>query len=71
MLGPDPGPDSPVTATEDTVLNTPGGFSRAPGMEDQSPDLGPAPPAEGLRDAPQRDRRSEEDCGPRSATDED
>ena len=31
MLGPDPGPGSPVTATEDTVLNTPGRFSRAPG----------------------------------------
>ena len=31
MLGPDPGPGSPVTATEDTVLDTPGGFSRAPG----------------------------------------
>ena len=26
------------------------------GMEDQSPDLEPAPPADGLRDAPQRDR---------------
>ena len=31
MLGPDPGPGSPVTATEDIVLDTPGGFSRAPG----------------------------------------
>ena len=31
MLGPDPGPGSPVTATEDPVLDTPGGFSRAPG----------------------------------------
>ena len=31
VLGPDPGPGSPVTATEDRVLNTPGGFSRAPG----------------------------------------
>ena len=31
MLGPDPGPGSPVTATKDTVLDTPGGFSRAPG----------------------------------------
>ena len=31
VLGPDPGPGSPVTATEDTVLDTPGGFSRAPG----------------------------------------
>ena len=41
------------------------------GMEDQSPDPGPVPPADGLRDAPQRDRRSEEDRGPRSATDED
>ena len=35
------------------------------GMEDQSPDLGPAPPVEGLRDAPQRDRCPEEDRGPR------
>ena len=41
------------------------------GMEDQSPDLGPAPLADGLRDAPQRDRHSEEDRGPRSVTDED
>ena len=46
-------------------------FPRLQGMEDQSPDPGPAPRAEGLRDAPQRDRRSEEDCGPRGATDED
>ena len=30
------------------------------GMEDQSPDLGPAPPADGLRDTPQRDRCSED-----------
>ena len=34
------------------------------GMEDQSPALGPAPPADRLQDAPQRDRRSEEDRGP-------
>ena len=31
VLGPDPGPGSPVTATEDIVLDTPGRFSRAPG----------------------------------------
>ena len=31
MLGPGPGSGSPVTATEDRVLDTPGGFSRAPG----------------------------------------
>ena len=31
VLGPDPGPGSPVTVTEDIVLDTPGGFSRAPG----------------------------------------
>ena len=31
MLGPDPGPGSPVTATKYRVLDTPGGFSRAPG----------------------------------------
>ena len=30
-LGPEPGPGSPVSATEDMVLDTPGGFSRAPG----------------------------------------
>ena len=30
-LGPDPGPGSPVTDTEDRVLDTPGRFSRAPG----------------------------------------
>ena len=31
VLGSDPGPGSPVTATEDIVLDTPGRFSRAPG----------------------------------------
>ena len=31
VLGPDPGPGSPVTAMEDRVLDMPGGFSRAPG----------------------------------------
>ena len=31
VLGPEPGPGSPVSATEDMVLDTPGGFSRAPG----------------------------------------
>ena len=31
VLGPDPGPGSPVTAIEDIVLDTPGRFSRAPG----------------------------------------
>ena len=31
MLGLHPGSGSPVTATEDRVLDTPGGFSRAPG----------------------------------------
>ena len=31
VLGPDPGSGSPVTATEDRVLDMPGRFSRAPG----------------------------------------
>ena len=31
VLGLDPGPGSPVTATEDRVFDMPGGFSRAPG----------------------------------------
>ena len=31
VLGPDLGSGSPVTATEDRALDTPGGFSRAPG----------------------------------------
>ena len=31
MLGPGPGSGSPVTATEDRVLDMPGRFSRAPG----------------------------------------
>ena len=31
MLGPDPGPGSLVSATKDSVLDTPSGFSRAPG----------------------------------------
>ena len=56
MLGPNLGPGSPVTAAEDRAPDTPGGFSRAPGMEDQSPDPRPVPPADGLRAAPQRDR---------------
>ena len=34
------------------------------GMEDQSPDPGPAPPAEGLRDAPPKDSCPGEDCVP-------
>ena len=39
VLGPDPGSGSPVTATEDRVLDMPGGFSRAPG--DGRPITGP------------------------------
>ena len=31
MLGPNPGSGCPVTAAEDRALDTPGGFSRAPG----------------------------------------
>ena len=31
VLGLDPGPGSPVSATEDIILDNPGGFSRAPG----------------------------------------
>ena len=31
VLGPDPGPGSPVSATEDIILDNPSGFSRAPG----------------------------------------
>ena len=31
VLGLEPGPGSPVSATEDRALDTPGGFSRAPG----------------------------------------
>ena len=31
MLGPGPGSGSPVTATEDRVLDMPSGLSRAPG----------------------------------------
>ena len=64
VLGPDPGPNSPVTATENRVLDMPADSPGLQGMEDQSPDPGPAPPADGLRDTPQRDRRSEEDHGP-------
>ena len=32
VLGLDPGSGSPVTAKEDSVLDKPGGFSRAPGV---------------------------------------
>ena len=75
MLGPNPGSGSPVTATEDRALDTPGGFSRAPGVTgDQSPDPRPVPPADGLRDAPQRDRCQDLGLGRRpwilSVTDE-
>ena len=67
VLGPDPGSGSSIHLVDSPGLQE---------MEDQSPDLGPAPPADGLRDAPQRDRCSE-DCGLRrrpwirSVTDED
>ena len=40
VLGPHPGSGSPVTATEDRVLDTPGRFSRAPG--DRRPITGSA-----------------------------
>ena len=52
VLGPDPGSGSPVTATEDRVLDTPGRFSRAPG--DGRPITGST--AGRLWDTPQRDR---------------
>ena len=71
VLGLDPGSGSPVTAKEDRVLDKPCGFSRAPGVGRPITGSGPAPPADGLQNAPQRDRRSEEDRGPRGATDED
>ena len=45
VLGPDPGSGSPVTATEDRVLDTPGGFSRAPG--DGRPITGSGPGSSG------------------------
>ena len=57
----------PKTGSSICLADSPG----LQGMEDQSPDPGPAPPAEGLWDTPQRDRHSEEDRGPQSATDED
>ena len=47
VLGPHPGSGSPVTATEDRVLDTPGGFSRAPG--DRRPITGPAAGSSGRR----------------------
>ena len=47
VLGPDPGPSSPVSATEDRVLDTPGGFSRAPG--DGRPITGSAAGSSGRR----------------------
>ena len=45
MLGPGPGSGSPVTATEDRVLDTPGRFSRAPG--DGRPITGSGPSSSG------------------------
>ena len=47
MLGPNPGSGSPVTAAEDRALDTPGGFSRAPG--DGRPITGSAAGSSGRR----------------------
>ena len=47
VLGPHPGSSSPVTATEDRVLDTPGGFSRAPA--DRRPITGSAAGSAGRR----------------------
>ena len=47
VLGPDPGPGSPVSATEDSVLDIPDGFSRAPG--DGRPTTGSAASSSGRR----------------------
>ena len=47
MQGPHPASGSPVTATEDRVLDTPGGFSRAPG--DGRPITGSAASSSGRR----------------------
>ena len=47
MLGPNPGSGSPVTAAEDRALDTPGGFSRAPG--DGRPITGSAASSSGRR----------------------
>ena len=47
VLGPDPGSGSPVTATEDRVLDTPSGFSGAPG--DGRPITGSAASSSGRR----------------------
>ena len=55
---------SQLPKTESSIR--PADSPRLQGMEDQSPDSGPAPPAVGLWDAPQRDRRWEEDPGPQS-----
>ena len=61
VLGLDPGPGSPVTATEDTVPILPADSPGLQGMKDLPLDLGPAPSAEGSRDVPPKDRRPEED----------
>ena len=47
MLGPNPGSGSRVTAAEDRALDTPGGFSRAPG--DGRPITGSAAGSSGRR----------------------
>ena len=47
MLGPNQGSSSPVTAVEDRALDTPGGFSRAPG--DARPITGSAAGSSGRR----------------------
>ena len=69
-LGPDPGPGSPVSATEDIILDNPGGFSRAPGDGRPITGSGAGSLAEGLRDTPSKGRCPKEDRVHRSSTDE-
>ena len=64
VLGPDPALDFPVTATEDGVLDMPGGFSRAPGNGRPITGSGASSSGRRITGPPQRDRRSEEDRGP-------
>ena len=64
VLGPDQGPGSPVQLPKTGYLIRLADSPGLQGMEDQSLDPGPAPLVEGLRDASQRDRCSEEDRGP-------
>ena len=71
VLGPDPGPGSPVTATEDIVLDTPGGILQGSrGWKTNHLIWGRPLRPKDYRTHHRRIDALEEDCVPRSSTDE-